>query len=112
MLFIVWNNCILFLWFLESFLIFFKYFENFFLIIENFENFNDLNMFFFEVLVKKNSERLLEIKEDKILEKIFYLNFSLFDKMFLELKGYEIKFLDNKKLEIYKNFVFKKYKDY
>lgn len=78
MLFIVWNNCILFLWFLESFLIFFKYFEKFFLIIENFKDFNFLNMFFFEVLVKKNSECFLN-KEYKILEKIFYLNFSLFD---------------------------------
>ncbi|MFA4882521.1 class I SAM-dependent DNA methyltransferase, partial [Helicobacter pylori] len=30
----------------------------------------------------------------------------------LELKGHEIKFLDNKKLEIYKNSVLKKHKDY
>lgn len=30
----------------------------------------------------------------------------------LELKGYEIKLLDNKKLEIYKNSVLKKHKDY
>ncbi len=49
-----------------------------------------------------------EIKEDKILEKIPYLNSSLFDKTPLELKGYEIKLLDNKKLEIYKNSVLKK----
>ncbi len=53
-----------------------------------------------------------EIKEDKILEKIPYLNSSLFDKTPLELKGHEIKLLDNKKLEIYKNSVFKKHKDY
>ncbi|WP_387302679.1 Eco57I restriction-modification methylase domain-containing protein, partial [Helicobacter pylori] len=75
-------------------------------------DFNALNTLFFEVLAKKNNERLSEIKEDKILEKIPYLNSSLFDKTPLELKGHEIKLLDNKKLEIYKNSVFKKHKDY
>ncbi len=111
-LLIAWNNRILFLRLLESLLISFKHFENPFLTIENFENFNDLNTLFFEVLAKKNSERLSEIKEDKILEKIPYLNSSLFDKTPLELKGHEIKLLDNKKLEIYKNSVLKKHKDY
>ncbi|MGL2642068.1 DUF7149 domain-containing protein [Helicobacter pylori] len=108
-LLIAWNNRILFLRLLESLLISFKHFEKPFLTIENFENFNDLNTLFFEVLAKKNSERLPEIKEDKILEKIPYLNSSLFDKTPLELKGYEIKLLDNKKLEIYKNSVLKKH---
>ncbi|NHA82319.1 class I SAM-dependent DNA methyltransferase [Helicobacter pylori] len=108
-LLIAWNNRILFLRLLESLLISFKHFEKPFLTIENFENFNDLNTLFFEVLAKKNSERLKEIKEDKILEKIPYLNSSLFDKTPLELKGYEIKLLDNKKLEIYKNSVLKKH---
>ncbi len=125
-LLIAWNNRILFLRLLESLLISFKHFENenhflttenfenknHFLTTENFENFNDLNTLFFEVLAKKNSERLPEIKEDKILGKIPYLNSSLFDKTPLELKGYEIKLLDNKKLEIYKNSVLKKHKDY
>ncbi len=111
-LLIAWNNRILFLRLLESLLISFKHFENPFLTTENFENFNDLNTLFFEVLAKKNSERLPEIKEDKILEKIPYLNSSLFDKTPLELKGHEIKLLDNKKLEIYKNSVLKKHKDY
>ncbi|WP_367701294.1 class I SAM-dependent DNA methyltransferase [Helicobacter pylori] len=111
-LLIAWNNRILFLRLLESLLISFEHFENPFLTIENFETFNALNTLFFEVLAKKNSERLKEIKEDKILEKIPYLNSSLFDKTPLELKGYEIKLLDNKKLEIYKNSVFKKHKDY
>ncbi|MGN8456604.1 class I SAM-dependent DNA methyltransferase [Helicobacter pylori] len=111
-LLIAWNNRILFLRLLESLLISFKHFEKPFLTIENFENFNDLNTLFFEVLAKKNSERLPEIKEDKILEKIPYLNSSLFDKTPLELKGYEIKLLDNKKLEIYKNSVLKKHEDY
>ncbi len=90
----------------------FKHFTESFLTTENFENFNDLNTLFFEVLAKKNSERLSEIKENKILRKIPYLNSSLFDKTLLELKGHEIKFLDNKKLEIYKNSVLKKHKDY
>ncbi len=107
-LLIAWNNRILFLRLLESLLISFKHFENPFLTIENFKDFNALNTLFFEVLAKKNSERLPEIKEDKILEKIPYLNSSLFDKTPLELKGYEIKLLDNKKLEIYKNSVLKK----
>ncbi|WP_375153341.1 type IIG restriction enzyme/methyltransferase [Helicobacter pylori] len=109
-LLIAWNNRILFLRLLESLLISFKHFEKekSFLTIGNFENFNDLNTLFFEVLAKKNSERLPEIKEDKILEKIPYLNSSLFDKTPLELKGHEIKLLDNKKLEIYKNSVLKK----
>ncbi|OOC18095.1 restriction endonuclease [Helicobacter pylori] len=109
-LLIAWNNRILFLRLLESLLISFEHFEKekHFLTTENFENFNDLNTLFFEVLAKKNSERLPEIKEDKILGKIPYLNSSLFDQTPLELKGYEIKLLDNKKLEIYKNSVLKK----
>ncbi len=115
-LLIAWNNRILFLRLLESLLISFKHFEHFekksFLTIENFKDFNALNTLFFEVLAKKNNERLEEIKEDKILGKIPYLNSSLFDKTPLELKGHEIKLLDNKKLEIYKNSVLKKHKDY
>lgn len=111
-LLIAWNNRILFLRLLESLLISFEHFEKPFLTIENFKDFNDLNDLFFEVLAKKNNERLKEIKEDKILEKIPYLNSSLFDKTPLELKGYEIKLLDNKKLEIYKNSVLKKHEDY
>ncbi|WP_187926688.1 class I SAM-dependent DNA methyltransferase [Helicobacter pylori] len=111
-LLISWNNRILFLRLLESLLISFKHFEKPFLTTENFKTFNALNTLFFEVLAKKNSERLSEIKEDKILEKIPYLNSSLFDKTPLELKGYEIKLLDNKKLEIYKNSVLKKHEDY
>ncbi len=111
-LLIAWNNRILFLRLLESLLISFDHFKNPFLTTENFTDFNALNTLFFEVLAKKNSERLKEIKEDKILEKIPYLNSSLFDKTLLELKGYEIKLLDNKKLEIYKNSVLKKHEDY
>ncbi len=118
-LLIAWNNRILFLRLLESLLISFEHFEHFehfkekpFLTTENFKDFNALNTLFFEVLAKKNNERLKEIKENKILQKIPYLNSSLFDKTLLELKGYEIKLLDNKKLEIYKNSVLKKNKDY
>lgn len=111
-LLIAWNNRILFLRLLESLLISFKHFENPFLTTENFKDFNALNTLFFEVLAKKNNERLPEIKEDKILQKIPYLNSSLFDKTPLELKGHEIKLLDNKKLEIYKNSVLKKHKDH
>ncbi|MFP6340237.1 Eco57I restriction-modification methylase domain-containing protein [Helicobacter pylori] len=111
-LLIAWNNRILFLRLLESFLISFEHFEEPFLTTENFNDFNALNTLFFEVLAKKNSERLKEIKEDKILQKIPYLNSSLFDKTPLELKGHEIKFLDNKKLEIYKNSVLKKHENY
>ncbi len=117
-LLIAWNNRILFLRLLESLLISFNHFNHFnhfkksFLTTENFKDFNALNTLFFEVLAKKNNERLKEIKEDKILQKIPYLNSSLFDKTPLELKGYEIKLLDNKKLEIYKNSVLKKHEDY
>ncbi|PDX15340.1 restriction endonuclease [Helicobacter pylori] len=114
-LLIAWNNRILFLRLLESLLISFNHFNHSkksFLTIENFKDFNALNTLFFEVLAKKNSERLKEIKEDKILEKIPYLNSSLFDQTPLELKGHEIKLLDNKKLEIYKNSVLKKHEEY
>ncbi|MFP6034859.1 Eco57I restriction-modification methylase domain-containing protein [Helicobacter pylori] len=111
-LLIAWNNRILFLRLLESLLISFNHFEKSFLTTENFNDFNALNTLFFEVLAKKNSERLSEIKKNKILEKIPYLNSSLFDKTPLELKGHEIKLLDNKKLEIYKNSVLKKHEYY
>ncbi|WRE01960.1 class I SAM-dependent DNA methyltransferase [Helicobacter pylori] len=113
-LLIAWNNRILFLRLLESLLISFEHFEKekHFLTTDNFKTFNSLNTLFFEVLAKKNSERFPEIKKDKILQKIPYLNSSLFDKTPLELKGYEIKLLDNKKLEIYKNSVLKKHENY
>ncbi|KAA6500186.1 class I SAM-dependent DNA methyltransferase [Helicobacter pylori] len=111
-LLIAWNNRILFLRLLESLLTSFKHFTKPFLTTDNFKDFNALNTLFFEVLAKKNNERLKEIKEDKILEKIPYLNSSLFDKTLLESKGHEIKLLDNKKLEIYKNSVLKKHEDY
>ncbi|WQW72229.1 Eco57I restriction-modification methylase domain-containing protein [Helicobacter pylori] len=112
-LLIAWNNRILFLRLLESLLISFEHFnKESFLTTENFKGFNALNDLFFEVLAKKNSERFPEIKKDKILQKIPYLNSSLFDKTPLELKGHEIKFLDNKKLEIYKNSVLKKHEYY
>lgn len=110
-LLIAWNNRILFLRLLESLLISFKHFENPFLTTENFKDFNALNTLFFEVLAKKNSERSLN-KEDKILEKIPYLNSSLFDRTPLELKGHEIRLLENKKLEIYQNSVLKKHEEY
>ncbi|GAA9018466.1 class I SAM-dependent DNA methyltransferase [Helicobacter pylori] len=109
-LLIAWNNRILFLRLLESLLISFKHFEKPFLTIENFTNFNALNTLFFEVLAKKNNER--EIKEDKILGKIPYLNSSLFDKTPLESKGHEIRSLKNERLEIYSKSIFKKDKDY
>ncbi|GAA9990918.1 hypothetical protein VN1035_03510 [Helicobacter pylori] len=112
-LLIAWNNRILFLRLLESLLISFNHFEKPFLTIENFENdFKDLNTLFFEVLAKKNNERSKEIKEDKILGKIPYLNSSLFDKTPLELKGHEIKWLDNEPLEIYPKSVLKKDEKY
>ncbi|GAA8756402.1 class I SAM-dependent DNA methyltransferase [Helicobacter pylori] len=113
-LLIAWNNRILFLRLLESLLISFKHFENPFLTIENFTNFNALNTLFFEVLAKKNNERSKEkeIKEDKILGKIPYLNSSLFDKTPLESDGHEIRFLKNESLEIYPKSILKKDKDY
>ncbi|MCQ2919245.1 Eco57I restriction-modification methylase domain-containing protein [Helicobacter pylori] len=112
-LLIAWNNRILFLRLLESLLISFKHFEKPFLTTENFKDFNALNTLFFEVLAKKNSERFpKEIKEDKILEKIPYLNSSLFDQTPLELKGHEIKLLNNEPLEIYPKSVLKKHEEY
>ncbi|GAA7750834.1 hypothetical protein HpMS105_06850 [Helicobacter pylori] len=111
-LLIAWNNRILFLRLLESLLISFNPFEKLFLTIENFKDFNALNTLFFEVLAKKNNERSKEIKESKILGKIPYLNSSLFDKTPLELKGHEIKWLDNKPLEIYPKSVLKKDEKY
>ncbi|GAA6797475.1 class I SAM-dependent DNA methyltransferase [Helicobacter pylori] len=111
-LLIAWNNRILFLRLLESLLISFKHFEKPFLTTENFTNFNALNTLFFEVLAKKNNERLKEIKEDKILGKIPYLNSSLFDKTPLESNGHEIQLLKNERLEIYPKSILKKDKDY
>ncbi|GAA8712207.1 class I SAM-dependent DNA methyltransferase [Helicobacter pylori] len=111
-LLIAWNNRILFLRLLESLLISFNHFEEPFLTIENFKDFNALNTLFFEVLAKKNNERSKEIKEDKILGKIPYLNSSLFDKTPLESNGHEIKLLNNEPLEIYPKSVLKKDKDY
>lgn len=98
----------MFLRLLESLLISFNHFKDRFLTTENFKDFNALNTLFFKVLAKKNSERLSEIKENKILEKIPYLNSSLFDKTPLELEGHEIKLLNNKPLEIYPKSVLKK----
>ncbi|GAA8301763.1 class I SAM-dependent DNA methyltransferase [Helicobacter pylori] len=109
-LLIAWNNRILFLRLLESLLISFNHFEKPFLTTENFKDFNALNTLFFEVLAKKNSERSLN-KENKILEKIPYLNSSLFDQTPLELRGYKIRSLDNEPLEIYPKSVLKKHKD-
>ncbi|MGL2681279.1 class I SAM-dependent DNA methyltransferase [Helicobacter pylori] len=111
-LLIAWNNRILFLRLLESLLISFNHFENPFLTTENFKDFNSLNTLFFEVLAKKNSEHSQDTKENKILGKIPYLNSSLFDKTPLELKGYEIKLLNNKPLEIYPKSVLKKHEEY
>lgn len=110
-LLIAWNNRILFLRLLESLLISFEHFEKPFLTTDNFKDFNALNTLFFEVLAKKNSERSLN-KEDKILEKIPYLNSSLFDQTPLELKGYKIRSLDNEPLEIYPKSVLKKHEEY
>ncbi|WP_208359941.1 type IIG restriction enzyme/methyltransferase [Helicobacter pylori] len=110
-LLIAWNNRILFLRLLESLLISFNHFEKPFLTTENFKDFNALNTLFFEVLAKKNSERSLN-KEDKILQKIPYLNSSLFDQTPLELKGHEIKSLNNYHLEIYPKSVLKKHEEY
>ncbi|EMJ44361.1 hypothetical protein HMPREF1434_00534 [Helicobacter pylori GAMchJs124i] len=110
-LLIAWNNRILFLRLLESLLISFNHFEKPFLTTGNFKDFNALNTLFFEVLAKKNSERSSN-KEDKIFKKIPYLNSSLFDQTPLELKGYEIKLLDNKPLEIYPKSVLKKHEEY
>ncbi|QIC82284.1 class I SAM-dependent DNA methyltransferase [Helicobacter pylori] len=110
-LLIAWNNRILFLRLLESLLISFNHFEKPFLTTENFKDFNALNTLFFEVLAKKNNERSLN-KEDKILDKIPYLNSSLFDQTLLELKGYEIKLLNNEPLEIYPKSVLKKHENY
>ncbi|MGL2800112.1 DUF7149 domain-containing protein [Helicobacter pylori] len=110
-LLIAWNNRILFLRLLESLLISFKHFEEPFLTTENFKDFKALNTLFFEVLAKKNNERSLK-KEDKILGKIPYLNSSLFDKTPLELKGHEIKSLDNEPLEIYPKSILKKHEKY
>ncbi|GHR66019.1 hypothetical protein VN0614_06100 [Helicobacter pylori] len=109
-LLIAWNNRILFLRLLESLLISFDHFEKIFLTIENFKDFNALNTLFFEVLAKKNNER--EIKEDKILGKIPYLNSSLFDKTPLESNGHEIRLLKNESLEVYPKSILKKDKDY
>ncbi|GAA7471396.1 class I SAM-dependent DNA methyltransferase [Helicobacter pylori] len=109
-LLIAWNNRILFLRLLESLLISFKHFEKPFLTTDNFKDFNALNNLFFEVLAKKNNERL--DKEDKISGKIPYLNSSLFDKTPLESNGHEIKSLNNKPLEIYPKSVLKKDEKY
>ncbi|GAA9682955.1 class I SAM-dependent DNA methyltransferase [Helicobacter pylori] len=111
-LLIAWNNRILFLRLLESLLISFNHFEKPFLTIENFKDFNALNTLFFEVLAKKNNERSKEIKEDKILGKIPYLNSSLFDKTPLESDGHEIRLLKNERLEVYPKSILKKDKDY
>ncbi|MUU40634.1 class I SAM-dependent DNA methyltransferase [Helicobacter pylori] len=110
-LLIAWNNRILFLRLLESLLNSFEHLKSF-LTTENFKDFNALNTLFFEVLAKKNSERSKEIKEDKILEKIPYLNSSLFDQTPLELRGYKIRSLDNEPLEIYPKSVLKKHEEY
>ncbi|GAA9153029.1 hypothetical protein HpHA181_05960 [Helicobacter pylori] len=111
-LLIAWNNRILFLRLLESLLISFKHFEEPFLTTENFKDFNALNTLFFEVLAKKNNERSKEIKEDKILGKIPYLNSSLFDKTPLESDGHEIRLLKNERLEVYPKSVLKKDEKY
>ncbi|WP_104747749.1 DUF7149 domain-containing protein, partial [Helicobacter cetorum] len=112
-LLICWNNRILFLRLLESLLISFKHFEKPFLSIENFKDFNALNTLFFEVLAKRENERNLEFENKRsVLEKIPYLNSSLFDKTPLELENYEIKLLNNKPLELHSKSILKKEKDF
>ncbi|GAA7964072.1 hypothetical protein COL8_02080 [Helicobacter pylori] len=112
-LLIAWNNRILFLRLLESLLISFNHFEKPFLTTDNFKDFNALNTLFFEVLAKKNSDRSQDTtKKNKILGKIPYLNSSLFDQTPLELKGHEIKLLNNEPLEIYPKSVIKKHEEY
>ncbi len=112
-LLIAWNNRILFLRLLESLLISFKHFEKPFLTTDNFKDFNALNTLFFEVLAKKNSERSQDTtKQNKILEKIPYLNSSLFDQTPLESDGYKIRSLNNEPLEIYPKSVLKKHENY
>ncbi len=108
-LLIAWNNRILFLRLLESLLTSFEHLEEPFLTTKNFKDFNALNTLFFEVLAKKNNERSLE--KDNILGKIPYLNSSLFDKTPLESNGYEIKLLQNERLEIYPDSILKKDKE-
>ncbi|NHA80420.1 class I SAM-dependent DNA methyltransferase [Helicobacter pylori] len=108
-LLIAWNNRILFLRLLESLLISFNHFEKPFLTTENFKDFKALNTLFFEVLAKKNNECSLE---KEISGKIPYLNSSLFDKTPLELKGHEIKSLNNEPLEIYPKSDLKKHEKY
>ncbi len=109
-LLIAWNNRILFLRLLESLLTSFEHLKEPFLTTKNFKDFNALNTLFFEVLAKKNNDRSLE--KDNILEKIPYLNSSLFDKTPLESNGYEIKLLQNEPLEIYSQSILKKDKNY
>lgn len=106
-LLIAWNNRILFLRLFESMLLSFKHIKTPFLSSEKIPNFAKMSELFFEVLAKKEDKR--DVKE---FDFIPYLNSSLFDKTKEELQGKQIKLLDSKPLEIYKDSILKKDKEY
>ena len=107
-LLITWNNRILFLRLLESMLLNFEHIENPFLDLEYLPDFNNLNILFFEVLAKKENER---VNIPKKLDMIPYLNSSLFEKKELERAGNEIKFLQSNNLKIYQHSILKRDKN-
>ncbi|MGL2845624.1 Eco57I restriction-modification methylase domain-containing protein [Helicobacter pylori] len=87
-LLIAWNNRILFLRLLESLLNSFEHLKSF-LTTENFKTFNALNTLFFEVLAKKNSERLKEIKDNTDTSESRLINPSVLGLVFEKLNGYK-----------------------
>ena len=105
-LLLMWNNRILFLRLLESLLLSFEHIADPFLSFELINEFKILNLLFFEVLAKKNHERLEELPS--AFKAIPYLNSSLFERTILEKQGKEIKLLNQLTLNLHPRSILKK----
>ena len=105
-LLLMWNNRILFLRLLESLLLSFEHIADPFLSFELINEFKILDLLFFEVLAKKNHERLEELPS--AFKAIPYLNSSLFERTILEKQGKEIKLLNQLTLNLHPRSILKK----
>lgn len=104
-LIMTWNNRILFLRLLESMLLDIRHIKKPFLDLNILPDFNALQSLFFDILAIKEDDRLTYNMTHICLDSMPYLNSSLFAKQPLEKEGKEIKNLESKEVEIYKDSI-------